>query len=58
MWGPYDISVFVLERDIFSRHCIASCLGWDRRTHVAGQASTPQEMVALFSRAETVGNHR
>lgn len=52
MWGPYDISVFVLERDIFSRHCIASCLSWDRRTHVAGQASTPHEMLTLLARAE------
>lgn len=52
MWGPYDISVFVLERDIFSCHCIASCLSWDRRTHVAGQASALPEVVELLARAE------
>jgi len=51
MWGPYDISVFVLERDIFARHCIASCLSWDRRTRVAGQASAVHEMLALIERA-------
>lgn len=52
MWGQYDIAVFVLERDIFARHCIASCLSWDRRTHIAGQASAIHEMLALLDRAE------
>ena len=52
MWGPYDISVFVLERDIFARHCIAGCLGWDRRTRVAGQASAVHEMLSLLEQAE------
>lgn len=52
MWGPYDIAVFVLEQDIFARHCIASCLSWDRRTRVAGQASALHEMLTLLARIE------
>jgi DNA-binding NarL/FixJ family response regulator len=54
MWGQYDISVFILEHDIFSRHSIAGCLGWDRRTHVAGQASAPHELFALLARAANI----
>ena len=51
MWGPYNILVFVLERDIFARHSIASCLSWDRRTRVSGQASTVHELLTLIERA-------
>jgi len=50
MWGPYDILVFILEHDIFARHSIASCLSWDRRTRVAGQASAIHELLALIER--------
>jgi DNA-binding NarL/FixJ family response regulator len=44
-----DITVFVLERDIYARQAIVSYLGWDRRTRVIGQANTPYEMLTLLA---------
>ncbi|MBN1428607.1 MAG: response regulator transcription factor [Anaerolineae bacterium] len=41
-----DITVFILERDIYARQAIISYLGWDRRTRVIGQASTLHEMLS------------
>ena len=44
-----DITVFVLERDIYARQAIVSYLSWDRRTRVLGQAGSLYEMFSLIT---------
>lgn len=45
MIDPCDITVFVLERDIYACQAIVSYLSWDRRTHVVGQANSFEELI-------------
>lgn len=40
-----DVTVFVLERDIYACQAIVSYLSWDRRTHVIGRANALDEML-------------
>jgi DNA-binding NarL/FixJ family response regulator len=49
MFEYNDITVFVLERDIYARQAIVSYLGWDRRTRAVGQASTLHEMFSSIA---------
>lgn len=41
-----DVTVFVLERDIYACQAIVSYLSWDRRTRVIGRGNTLGEMIA------------
>lgn len=41
-----DVTVFVLERDIYACQAIVSYLSWDRRTHVIGRAHALHEMTS------------
>lgn len=39
-------TIFIVERDIYSRQAITSYLSWDRRTRVIGQARTIHQMLS------------
>jgi DNA-binding NarL/FixJ family response regulator len=41
-----DVTVFVLERDIYACQAIVNYLSWDRRTHVIGRANALDEMIS------------
>lgn len=45
-------TVFIVEKDIYSRQAITSYLSWDRGTRVLGQARTPQDMLEQLEVAQ------
>jgi DNA-binding NarL/FixJ family response regulator len=47
-----DVTVFVLERDIYACQAIVSYLSWDRRTHVIGHAHDLDEMTSWLHAEE------
>lgn len=47
-----DVTVFVLERDIYACQAIVSYLSWDRRTRVVGRAHALHEMISWLDAEE------
>ncbi len=46
MWERNRVNtVFIIEKDIYSRQAIISYLSWDRRTRVMGHARSVQQMI-------------